>query len=413
MSNDVGHDEVLGRVMQRLAALEAKNESLERDNRALEAEMRDLRDEVTPGSPNGRRLVLPRRRDDTAREGSDQGDGHVSRRGVFKLGGAALGGAALGVGASALGAGPAAADGPSVLLGNGGAGAGNNAGANQTSITAAPGAVASVNVLNTSSGGSGLYGQAGAASGLTVAGAVIGDTNSDSVDGVVGATSSGSGRAGVRGILRAPSAAGVGSHGGGAVVGDSKFGSGVIGTSDDTGIVAIGGVYGLAARGGYAPLLLEPNLQVHGAPTTGSHEIGEIFTDANGALFQCVGFGTPGTWVRVGFNPLNPTRILDTRNSSPIGPNSSINLGVGGHFGVPTQASAIVVNATVTRGTAQSFLTIYPEGITRPFASNLNWVAGQTIPNLVTVKLGTAKGITIYNSQGSVEVVLDLAGFYS
>jgi hypothetical protein len=410
MSNDVGHDEVLGRVMQRLAALEAKNESLERDNRALEAEMRDLRDEVTPGSPNGRRLVLPRRRDDTAREGSDQGDGHVSRRGVFKLGGAALGGAVLGVGASALGAGPAAADGPSVLLGNGGTGAGNNAGANQTSITAAPGAPASVNVFNTSSGGSGLYVRAGAASGLTLLGAVIGDTDGLFVDGVVGATA-GAG-AGVRGIFRATSAIG-GGVGYGGVVGDSHFGSGVIGTSDATGVKAQGGTYGLAARGGSAPLLLEPNLQVHGAPTTGSHEIGEIFTDANGALFQCVGAGTPGTWVRVGFNPLNPTRILDTRNSSPIGPNSSINLAVGGHFGVPTQASAIVVNATVTQGTAQSFLTIYPEGITRPFASNLNWVAGQTIPNLVTVKLGTAKGITIYNAQGSVEVVLDLAGFYS
>jgi hypothetical protein len=117
--------------------------------------------------------------------------------------------------------------------------------------------------------------------------------------------------------------------------------------------------------------------------------------------------------VRVGFNPLHPTRILDTRTSSPIGPNSSINLAVGGHFGVPTQASAIVANATVTQGTAQSFLTIYPEGTTRPMASNLNWVAGQTIANLVTVKLGTSNGITIFNAAGTVEVVLDLAGFYS
>lgn len=135
--------------------------------------------------------------------------------------------------------------------------------------------------------------------------------------------------------------------------------------------------------------------------------------DQNAAIFQCVANGTPGTWVRVGFNPLNPTRILDTRNTSPIGPNSSINLTVGGSFGVPTQASAIVVNATVTQGTAQSFLTIYPEGTTRPLASNLNWVAGQTIANLVTVKLGTGGGISIYNAAGTVDVVLDLAGFYS
>jgi hypothetical protein len=185
--------------------------------------------------------------------------------------------------------------------------------------------------------------------------------------------------------------------------------------STGTGVVASGEIYGVIAAAtlaGSAPLLLAPATAA-GPPTNGAHQVGEVFVDGNGALFQCVARGTPGTWVRVGFNPLNPTRILDTRTTSPIGANSSINLTVGGSFGVPTQASAIVVNATVTQGTAQSFLTIYPEGTTRPLASNLNWVAGQTIPNLVTVKLGTGGGITIYNAAGSVDVVLDLAGFYS
>jgi hypothetical protein len=182
--------------------------------------------------------------------------------------------------------------------------------------------------------------------------------------------------------------------------------------SKGTGVSGTGDVYGVVAKGGLAQLLLEPGSGA-GSPTGGTHGKGEFFLDSNAALFQCVAGGTPGTWVRVGFNPLNPTRILDTRHTSPIGPNSSINLAVGGHFGVPTQASSIVVNATVTQGSAQSFLTIYPEGTTRPLASNLNWVAGQTIPNLVTVKLGTGGGITIFNSSGTVEVVLDLAGFYS
>jgi hypothetical protein len=135
--------------------------------------------------------------------------------------------------------------------------------------------------------------------------------------------------------------------------------------------------------------------------------------DGGAAVFVCVAGGSPGTWVRVGFNPLNPIRILDTRTTSPIGPNSSINLTVGGSFGVPTQASAIVVNATVTQGTAASFLTIYPDGTTKPLVSNLNWVAGQTIPNLVTVKLGSNGAISIFNAAGTVDVVLDLAGFYS
>jgi hypothetical protein len=187
----------------------------------------------------------------------------------------------------------------------------------------------------------------------------------------------------------------------------------ILAGSTGTALDGAGGVYGVAASGGLAPLLLRPNVGVVGPPTIGTHRMGEVVVDAHGALFQCVAAGTPGTWVRVGFNPLNPVRVLDTRTSSPIGPNSSINLIVGGSFGVPKQASAIVVNATVTQGTAQSFLTIYPEGITRPVVSNLNWVAGQSIPNLVTVKLSSGGGITIYNAAGTVDVVLDLAGFYS
>jgi len=96
MTDDRAHDEALGRVMRRLDTLEAKNESLDRENRALQAEVGELREAATRGSPNGR--VPPRRHRDGAHEEADHGDAHLSRRGVFKLGGAAVGGAALAVG---------------------------------------------------------------------------------------------------------------------------------------------------------------------------------------------------------------------------------------------------------------------------------------------------------------------------
>jgi hypothetical protein len=71
------------------------------------------------------------------------------------------------------------------------------------------------------------------------------------------------------------------------------------------------------------------------------------------------------------------------------------------------------MNATVTATTATSFLTIWPQGATRPLASNLNWTRGVTVPNLVIVRLGTGSGISIFNNSGTVHVILDLAGFYS
>ena len=64
-------------------------------------------------------------------------------------------------------------------------------------------------------------------------------------------------------------------------------------------------------------------------------------------------------------------------------------MAVGGVSGIPADADAVVLNVTVTDTTGGSFLTLWPAGQTKPTASNLNWTPGLTIPNAVTVKLGT------------------------
>jgi hypothetical protein len=113
--------------------------------------------------------------------------------------------------------------------------------------------------------------------------------------------------------------------------------------------------------------------------------------------------------------PLPPARILDTRTThSPIGPNQSIDVQVTGQGGVPaTGVSAVVVNITATEPTGGSYLTAYPTGTSPPLASNLNFGPGQTIPNLVTVKLGTGGKFSVYNAQGNTHVIADVVGWYS
>jgi len=121
------------------------------------------------------------------------------------------------------------------------------------------------------------------------------------------------------------------------------------------------------------------------------------------------------------YHPLSPARILDTRDgtggvpASPLGPAGSLDVQVSGTGGgmVPTTATAAVLNVTVTNTTAPSYLTVYPTGVTQPLASNLNWLAGQTVPNLVEVPLGIAGQVTIYNSAGRVDVIFDIAGYVS
>jgi hypothetical protein len=117
------------------------------------------------------------------------------------------------------------------------------------------------------------------------------------------------------------------------------------------------------------------------------------------------------------FVAVPPARILDTRTtSSPVGPNASIVLPVAGQGGVPAMnasvpPTAVVLNVTVTNPTAASFLTAWPDGAPRPLASDLNYVAGLTVPNLVLVKLGSTGAIDFYNAFGSVDVVADVVGW--
>jgi hypothetical protein len=74
--------------------------------------------------------------------------------------------------------------------------------------------------------------------------------------------------------------------------------------------------------------------------------------------------------------------------------------------------TAAVLNVTVTNTTQASFLTVWPDGTPRPTASDLNWVAGQPVPNLVVVDCGDG-AVRIFNATGSVDVVVDVSGWYS
>jgi hypothetical protein len=125
------------------------------------------------------------------------------------------------------------------------------------------------------------------------------------------------------------------------------------------------------------------------------------------------GFYGPGGY---GFQPQSPARVLDTRNGTgtakrPLAPASRIQLNLSGK--VPAGTAAVVMNVTVTGPQKAGYLRVYPDSPTVPGISNLNFSAGETVPNLVIVPL--AGGITdIYNSSpGTVQVIADLAGYFA
>ena len=109
-----------------------------------------------------------------------------------------------------------------------------------------------------------------------------------------------------------------------------------------------------------------------------------------------------------------PQRLLDTRDGGgPLGVGGEKHLQMTGANGVPASGvTAVVLNVTATDTTAASFLSIYPTGSPHPGTSNLNFRAGQTVPNLVTVPVGPDGKIVITNFVGAVDVVVDLEGYY-
>lgn len=117
-----------------------------------------------------------------------------------------------------------------------------------------------------------------------------------------------------------------------------------------------------------------------------------------------------------GLNPAPPVRVFDTRHAigtvrRPMAADETRTLALAGHNGVPLNATAAIVNITVTKGTTTSWLTAGPSGQSRPFVSNVNWVANETSPNMSIVPIGTDGSIDLYNFAGSADVIVDLAGW--
>ena len=131
-------------------------------------------------------------------------------------------------------------------------------------------------------------------------------------------------------------------------------------------------------------------------------------------IADVAGYYLPGTPTATGaFKAVGPTRILDTRNTFSVRADAAVSVQVAGARGVPAGALAAVFNLTVTSPNRSASSPPTRPASLRPNASNLNFAAGQTVPNLVSVPLGSDGRMTLFNrSGGSAQLVADLAGYF-
>ena len=130
---------------------------------------------------------------------------------------------------------------------------------------------------------------------------------------------------------------------------------------------------------------------------------------------------------RTAYFPITPTRVLDTRNTTEV-TNSTLLLTVEGSIAVvgetsnrtvvPTDASAVAINLTVTGGRKNGnygFVTAYPcttSSDTPPNASSLNFENGVDIANALNVTTSTNGSICLY-VYGTADLIVDIAGYYA
>ncbi|WP_051807097.1 PKD domain-containing protein [Streptomyces sp. NRRL F-2664] len=119
------------------------------------------------------------------------------------------------------------------------------------------------------------------------------------------------------------------------------------------------------------------------------------------------------------FTPHAPTRLLDTRSgiggsNRPVAPYGVARVKVGGNSGIPADATAVALNVTVVDARSGGHITAYPSGSEQPDTSNVNFVAGQTVPNMTIVPVGADGYVELVNrSFGDVDLLADVTGYFS
>lgn len=114
-----------------------------------------------------------------------------------------------------------------------------------------------------------------------------------------------------------------------------------------------------------------------------------------------------------------PKRITDTRTNSGLA-NAGNHIAPGGVLNVkakfvadiPAGATGVVYGLTALNSTATTYMTTYPNGISRPNTSILNMAAGQQVSSQSTTKLGADGSFNIFNAFGTTDVLVDVLGYF-
>ena len=126
--------------------------------------------------------------------------------------------------------------------------------------------------------------------------------------------------------------------------------------------------------------------------------------------------GPPAGGAAYEYLPVDPTRVIDTRDTAgqrlAAGGTLTVDLSVLAPTQVGTDAAAVALNVTAAGPAAAGYLTVWPCGSPQPLASSVNFLAGQARGAQATTLLGPGRTMCIF-SNAATDVVVDLQGVFA
>ncbi len=120
-----------------------------------------------------------------------------------------------------------------------------------------------------------------------------------------------------------------------------------------------------------------------------------------------------------GYNPMPPTRVLDTRIGIGLTgrflANTPRTLQIAGTNGIPSDAVAITANVTVTGQTKGGFVSLTPAPTATPTSSTINFPLGDNRANNTTSALGPDGSLSfVYRAAAGArtDLLLDVTGYF-
>jgi hypothetical protein len=120
------------------------------------------------------------------------------------------------------------------------------------------------------------------------------------------------------------------------------------------------------------------------------------------------------------YHAITPARVLDSRSGNGLSGTFKSRVArtfqVTGRGGVPSGATAVTGNLTVTQQTSAGYLFIGPVATNNPSSSTLNFPKGDTRANGVTVALGAGGRLSITfvgTSSATAQAIFDVTGYFT